>query len=211
MVDASGCISRAVRRRIFFTRCVPATRPSSSCRSPAEVGVADAPSVVVLMGPAGAGKTTLGERLAASLGWPFADADAYHPAANVAKMRRGEGLTDADRWPWLAALRELISTTLARGGRLVLACSALRRAYRDALVPPDAPPGAVRVVYLHVGRDELARRLATRVGHYAPPALLDSQLATLEEPAPEEGVAWLDAERPADAVVAAAREALGIR
>ena len=163
------------------------------------------------MGPAGAGKTTVGERLAASLGWPFADADAFHPAANVEKMRRGEGLTDADRWPWLAALRERLSATLARGAHLVLACSALRRAYRDALVPPDAPPGAVRFVYLHVGRDELARRLATRVGHYAPPALLDSQLATLEEPAPAEGIEWVDAERPPDEVVAAAREALGLR
>ncbi|AHG88910.1 carbohydrate kinase, thermoresistant glucokinase family [Gemmatirosa kalamazoonensis] len=162
-----------------------------------------APNVVVLMGPAGAGKTTVGERLAESLGWPFADADAFHPASNVEKMRRGEGLTDADRAPWLAALREAVRATLARGDHLVLACSALRRSYREALVPPDAPSGAVRFAYLHVSRAELARRLATRVGHYAPPSLLDSQLATLEEPAPEEGIAWIDGERPVPDVVAA--------
>src|SRR5689334_16405247 len=116
------------------------------------------------MGPAGAGKTTVGERLAASLGWPFADADAFHPAANVEKMRRGEGLTDADRAPWLAALRDHIAATLAAGGHLVLACSALRRAYRDALLPADAPAEAVRFAYLHVSRETLARRLARRRG-----------------------------------------------
>ena len=169
-----------------------------------------APSVVVLMGPAGAGKTTVGERLAASLGWPFADADAFHPASNVEKMRRGEGLTDADRAPWLAALREAVRATLERGGRLVLACSALRRSYRDALVPSDAPPDAVRFVYLHVGRAELARRLATRVGHYAPAALLDSQLATLEVPDVGEGIPTVDAERPVDDVVLAVRVTVGV-
>ena len=167
------------------------------------------------MGPAGAGKTTVGERLAAALGWRFADADAFHSPENVARMRRGEPLTDADRAPWLAALRAHIADTLARdprarGDRLVLACSALRRAYRDALVPSEVPLGAVRFVYLHVGRDELARRLAARRGHYMPPALLDSQLATLEEPAPDEGVVTVDAERPVDDVVAAVRSVLGV-
>jgi gluconokinase len=162
------------------------------------------------MGPAGAGKTTVGERLAASLGWPFADADDFHPAANVEKMRRGEGLTDADRGPWLDALRARVAATLRDDGHLVLACSALRRAYRDALVPADAPPDAVRFVYLHVSRETLARRLARRHGHYATGTLLDSQLATLEEPAPEEDVVWLDGERPVGDVAAAARVALGL-
>jgi gluconokinase len=171
--------------------------------------VADA-AVVVIMGAAGAGKTTVGERLAASVGWPFADADAFHPAANVEKMRRGEGLTDADRAPWLAALRDHIAATLAAGGHLVLACSALRRAYRDALMPAGAPAEAVRFVYLHVSRETLARRLARRRGHYATGTLLDSQLATLEEPAPDEGVVRLDGERSVGEVAAAARAALAL-
>jgi gluconokinase len=169
------------------------------------------PSVVVIMGVAGAGKTTVGERLAESLGWQFADADAFHTPANVERMRRGEALTDADRWPWLAALRARIEEAIARREPLVLACSALRRAYRDALLPNNAPPGAVRVVYLDVGREELARRLATRAGHFVSVTLLDSQLATLEPPEPDEGVISVDGERSPDDVVAAIRDALGVR
>jgi gluconokinase len=167
------------------------------------------PTVVVLMGVSGAGKTTVGERLAESLGWRFADADAFHPPENVERMRRGEGLTDAHRWPWLAALRARVRDALARREPLVLTCSALRRAYREALVPPEAGD-AVRVAFLRVSRDELARRLAARVGHFMPPTLLDSQLATLEPPAADEGVVTVDAEGDVDAVVAAVRRAVGV-
>lgn len=158
--------------------------------------------VLVVMGVAGAGKSTVGALVAESLGWAFADADAFHAPASVARMARGEALGDADRWPWLAALRARIEAALAADAGLVLACSALRRAYRDVLVPPDAPPGALRFVYLRVGRDALARRLAARAGHYATAALLDSQLATLEEPAGDEGVPWVDGERSVEEVVA---------
>jgi gluconokinase len=169
------------------------------------------PSVIVLMGVAGAGKTTVGRALADALGWRFADADAFHTPESVARMHRGEPLDDAARQPWLDALRAHAADALARGERLVLACSALKRAYRDALVPADAPRGSVRFVHLRVSPAELAQRLATRTGHFAPPALLDSQLATLEPPAPDEDDALtVDGEQPVDAVVGRVREALGV-
>jgi carbohydrate kinase (thermoresistant glucokinase family) len=160
---------------------------------------------IVLMGVAGAGKTTVGERLAESLGWRFVDADAFHPPENVARMRRGEGLTDAHRWPWLAALRAHLRESLARGDHVVLACSALRRAYREALVPPELAAD-VRLVYLRVPRDELSRRLLARTDHFAPPELLDSQLATLEPPGDDEDVTTVDAGGGVEDVVAAVLE-----
>jgi gluconokinase len=161
------------------------------------------PRVIVLMGVAGAGKTTVGRRLAASLGWPFADADDYHPAENVARMRRGEPLTDAERAPWLAALAALVGDHVRRDVPLVLACSALRHASRDVLAPAT-------FVYLRVSPAVLAERLATRAGHFAPPALLDSQLATLEPPDHEPDTITVDGERSPDELVAGIRAALGI-
>jgi gluconokinase len=173
-----------------------------------------APAVVVVMGPAGAGKTTVGLALAEALGWRFRDADDFHAPESVARMRRGEALTDAHRTPWLDALRARVGDDVAeaaRGGAgAVLACSALRRAYRDALVPAAAPAGAVRFVYLRVSAAALAARLSSRVDHFAPAALLESQLATLEEPGTEEGALVVDGERPVAEVVAAVRRALGV-
>jgi len=158
-------------------------------------------TVIVVMGVAGAGKTTVGRALAERLGWPFHDADDFHPAENVARMRAGHPLTDAERAPWLARLRDLIGGVLRGGGSAVLACSALRRAYRAALVPADAPPGSVRFAYLRVPRTELAERLTSRTAHYMPASLLDSQLATLEIPGPEEDALAIDAERPVADIV----------
>jgi gluconokinase len=130
--------------------------------------------IVVVMGVAGAGKTTVGRALAAALGWSFLDADDLQPPANVDKMRRGEPLDDADRSPWLAR----VAAELRARDDVVVACSALRAAYRDALrVRPE-----VRFVYLKVPEAVLAARLAERRGHYMPPSLLRSQLDTLEEP-----------------------------
>ena len=154
------------------------------------------PTVVVVMGVAGAGKTTVGRALAASLRWRFHDADDFHSAESVARMRAGLPLDDTLRAPWLAELRTLIATTLASGESAVLACSALRHAYRDALVPPAAAVGAVRFVHLRVHADVLAARLGARTGHFAPPALLNSQLATLEAPSAAEQALELDGERP---------------
>ncbi|MCW5890347.1 MAG: AAA family ATPase [bacterium] len=158
--------------------------------------------VVVVMGPAGAGKTTVGRRLAETLGWAFHDGDDVHPAANVAKMRRGEPLTDADRAGWLAALHELIAALGARGADAVLACSALRAAHRDVLA---GGRDDVRFVYLRVPPDELRRRLEARRGHYMHADLLPSQLATLEEPG---DAITLDGTRPPDELAAAIRAAL---
>ena len=125
------------------------------------------------MGVAGCGKTTVGERLAAALGWPFAEGDRFHPQANVAKMAAGIPLEDADRWPWLRALADRIARAGARGARSVLACSALKRSYRDVLRTGGE---RVRFVHLHGDRAVLAARLAARTGHFFPAGLLDSQL-----------------------------------
>jgi gluconokinase len=134
--------------------------------------------IILMMGVSGAGKTTIGKLLTSVLGWEFADADDYHSAANIEKMRTGIPLTDADRAPWLESLRTLIAGWIAEGKNAVLACSALKQAYRDVLrVGPE-----VCVVYLRVTPEALRQRLRARRGHFMTEALLTSQLATLEEP-----------------------------
>lgn len=130
----------------------------------------------------GAGKTTIGSALAARLGWRFLDADDFHSEENWAKLSRGEPLDDADRRPWLARLRGEIGQRLERGESAVLACSALKQTYRDALVPPHARPGDVRFVYLYADPKLTAERLSSRIAHRASSSLLTSQLAALEEP-----------------------------
>lgn len=153
------------------------------------------------MGVSGSGKTTVGRALADRLGARFEDADDHHPPANIAKMRRGEPLSDADRAPWLDRLRELIVDALGDGDppSLVLACSALKRSYRDVLTRPDE---AVAFVFLELGRDALTARLADRPGHFFNPALLDDQLANLEPPPDGEAIR-VDADRPLETIVAA--------
>ena len=135
---------------------------------------------VVVMGVTGCGKTTVGRLVAQRLGAQFVDADDFHPPANVAKMRAGIPLDDADRRPWLDALNARLREAAARGESLVLACSALKAAYRERL--REGIPG-LRFVHLEGARDLIAGRLAARSGHYMNPALLDSQFATLEPPA----------------------------
>ncbi|HET7373149.1 MAG TPA: gluconokinase, GntK/IdnK-type [Gemmatimonadaceae bacterium] len=166
-----------------------------------------APRVIIVMGVAGAGKTLVGKALAQAVGWPFYDADDFHSRTNIEKMKRGEGLTDDDRRPWLAAMRKLIEGILVRGEHGVLACSALKEWYRRALVPESAPAGAVRFVYLNVPEPVLRERLASRKHHFAPPALLPSQLQTLEEPA---DALWEDGTRTPDEIVRSIRAALGV-
>jgi gluconokinase len=151
--------------------------------------------VVLLMGVAGAGKTTVGTLLASKLGWEFADADDYHPAANVEKMRNGIPLSDEDRWPWLERLRAVIAQWIVEGKSGVLACSALKQVYRDRLVVEPE----VRVVYLKADRERLKRRLLARHGHYMRESMLDSQFATLEEPS---DVVVVDADAGVEEVVA---------
>ena len=134
--------------------------------------------VVVLMGVTGSGKTTIGRLLSQELRWKYYDADDFHPSANVEKMRSGIPLNDDDRKPWLETLRDLISQCLERGENAVLACSALKESYREFLVLNER----VRLIYLKGNRELIKERLAARRGHYMNPALLDSQLETLEEP-----------------------------
>ena len=134
--------------------------------------------IVVLMGVTGSGKTTVGKALAANLGWKYLDADEFHPATNIAKMRAGVALDDADRQPWLETLASLISDNIQVGDSAVLACSALKRIYRDKL----SFSTEVRFVYLKGDRETIAERLRNRRDHYMNPTLLDSQFETLEEP-----------------------------
>jgi gluconokinase len=141
--------------------------------------------IVVVAGVAGSGKTTVGELLASRLGWTFADGDAFHPPANVAKMHAGTPLSDADRWPWLRAIAAWMDERIAAGESAVVACSALHRGYRDLLL--DGRPAA-RMAFLVVGHDADVARLGLRQGHFFPQQLLDSQFADLEPPQPSERV-----------------------
>lgn len=141
--------------------------------------------ILFIAGPSGSGKTTIGALLAARLHWPFADADSFHPPANIEKMRRGEPLTDADRWPWLHAIGAWADERAAAGESAVVTCSALRRAYRSELL--KGRPGT-RLVYLLADRDTLNQRLAGRHGHFFPQDLLDSQLTDQEVPHGEPNV-----------------------
>jgi gluconokinase len=142
--------------------------------------------IVVVAGVSGSGKSTVGALLAGRLGWPFTDGDMLHPEANVAKMERGEPLTDKDRMPWLRAIAACIDERIAAGEPALVACSALKRSYRDLLL--SGRPAA-RIAFLEISRDTAARRLAARHGHFFDPDLLGSQFADLELPqAGEPGV-----------------------
>jgi gluconokinase len=147
--------------------------------------------ILIVAGVSGCGKTTVGALLAGQLNWEFADADDFHPEANVAKMRAGIPLTDADREPWLRSVGRWMDSEIAVGRSAVVACSALKRAYRDLLL--TGRPAAV-MAFLMVSREELDRRLLARTGHFFPEKLLDSQLTTLEPPQPGERVLTIQAE-----------------
>lgn len=155
-------------------------------------------SVIVVMGVSGSGKTTIAARLAERLGWQFAEADTFHSAANVAKMRGGTPLTDEDRRPWLEAIAAWIDARRAAGEPGVVTCSALKRRYRDVLIGERAD---VRLVYLKGSYDLIAPRMATRSGHYMPVALLQSQFDALEEPQADENAIVVSSESRPDDIV----------
>jgi gluconokinase len=161
------------------------------------------PPLVVVMGVSGCGKSTVGAALAERLGVPFADADDFHPAANIAKMSAGTPLDDDDRWPWLAAIAAWLHQHRDTGA--VASCSALKRSYRDVLVA-DTPEAWF--VHLHGDREVLAGRVAHRPGHFMPATLIDSQLHALEPLQPDERGFTLDVALPVDVLVARAVEAL---
>ena len=158
---------------------------------------------VVITGVSGSGKTTVGKLLARDLRWPFHEGDDFHPAANVEKMRRGEALTDTDRQPWLDALRAMIQSAVENGEKGVLACSALKRRYREQLRMNN------QVVFVHLAAtpELIAHRLQQRKGHFMNPSLLKSQFATLETTQTELS---LDASLPPAALVKQLRDTLHI-
>ncbi|HWH41668.1 MAG TPA: gluconokinase [Usitatibacter sp.] len=157
------------------------------------------PAVIVVMGVSGSGKTTVAEALARRLRYDFAEGDAFHPEGNVAKMRAGIPLDDLDREPWLDAIAAWIAQVRDSGRRCVVACSALKRAYRRRLA---AGHDDVRFVYLQGDYDLIAARLARRRGHYMPLALLRSQFDALEEPGREENPLVVPIDAPPDKIVA---------
>jgi gluconokinase len=143
----------------------------------------ETPCALIVMGVSGSGKSTIAEKLAQRLGWTYEDGDRFHPASNVAKMSAGHPLTDEDRWPWLQAIADEIDRACKAGEHVVIACSALKRSYRDVLVHGRRD---VRIVYLNGTQELIAGRLAARKGHFMPPGLLASQFKTLESPGPDE-------------------------
>jgi gluconokinase len=154
--------------------------------------------IVIVMGVSGVGKTTVGKRLAELLGARFLEGDKFHPPENIEKMSHGEPLTDADRKPWLQRLAGEVAASRAKGESVVLACSALRRRYRDIL---RAGHGDVDFVFLAADQAVIQKRLDARRGHFMPPSLLDSQFAALEKPGPDERAVPADAAQLPDAIV----------
>ena len=156
------------------------------------------PCALIVMGVSGAGKSTIAEALAARLGWRCEDGDRFHPASNVAKMSAGQPLTDDDRWPWLKAIADEIDRLCGKDQRAVVACSALRRAYRRVLVHGRDD---VRIVFLDGTKELIAGRLAVRKGHFMPLDLLDSQFRTLERPAPDEDAVTVSIDATVETIV----------
>lgn len=162
---------------------------------------------VVVMGVAGCGKSTVGQMLQERLGWSLAEGDDFHPIANIAKMSSGVPLTDEDRWPWLDSIAAWTAREDKAGRNTIVTCSALRRVYRDRL---RTAPGRTLFLHLHGPEPVLAERLTARPGHFMPPALLPSQLATLEPLAPDEDGVVLDISASVPELVEQAISRLGI-
>ena len=168
---------------------------------------ATSPLVLVLMGVSGCGKSTTGAALSKALGWPFRDADSFHPEANIDKMSRGIPLTDEDRMPWLAAIAQWIDERRERAGPGIVSCSALKRAYRQRII---GARDRVRLVYLKGDMDLIGRRVQARKQHFMPATLLESQFATLEEPRADERPVIVNVAMSPRRVVCAILDALGL-
>jgi gluconokinase len=162
--------------------------------------------IVIVFGVSGAGKTTIGKLLAEELGWRFYEADDFHPGANIQKMRQGKPLTDEDRWPWLKSLREQITRSLGAKQNAVLACSALKRGYRERLRVSDD----VKFVFLRGDYALIEQQLHRRRGHFMNSALLQSQFGDLEEPEPGEGAITIELGRTPQELVEEIKAKLGL-
>jgi gluconokinase len=162
----------------------------------------EAPRLIVVMGVSGCGKTSVGESLAARLGLAFVEGDSLHPKTNVEKMAAGIPLQDEDRWPWLDRIGAALAEAAGKGEGLIVSCSALKKTYRDRL--RAAAGGRLAFVFLYGSRELLEERMKARKGHFMPPSLLESQLATLEDPRGEEGVVAVDIAVTVEAIVTAA-------
>jgi gluconokinase len=162
--------------------------------------------IIVIFGVSSAGKTTVGKMLAEQLGWRFLEADDFHPAANIEKMRNGHPLTDEDRWPWLDCLRKQIEQLISTGENAVLACSALKRAYRDRLRVGDE----VKLVFLRGDYALVERQLRIRHGHFMNPDLLQSQFDDLEKPRPDENALTIELGRTPEEIVGEIRAKLNL-
>ncbi|PYL46782.1 MAG: gluconate kinase [Verrucomicrobia bacterium] len=162
--------------------------------------------ILIIFGVSGAGKTTLGKLLARELGWSFIEADDFHPAANIEKMRSGHPLTDKDRWPWLEQLRQQIERSFSAGENAVLACSALKRAYRDRLRVSDE----VKFVFLSGDYALVEKQLRSRHGHFMNAALLQSQFDDLEEPKADENVLTIELGRTPEEIVESIKAKLNL-
>ena len=158
----------------------------------------ETPCALIVMGVSGSGKSTIADGLAERLRWTFEDGDRFHPASNVAKMSAGHPLTDEDRWPWLQAIADEIDRVCRAGEHAVIACSALKRTYRDILVHGR---NDVRVVFLNGTQELIASRLARRKGHFMPPGLLASQFKTLERPGANERPIIVSIDAPVERIV----------
>lgn len=184
--------------------CDRVSQVNSTDRESQPSGHEPSSRIIVLMGVAGSGKTTVGQKLAAALKWPFRDADEFHPAANIAKMATGVPLTDEDRRPWLVAIRSFIDACVARGENAIVTCSALRESYRDLLTT-----GRPEVKLVHLAGDFglILDRLGRRSGHFMKADMLESQFATLEPP---RNALVVDVAQSPDAIVAEIRTALHV-
>jgi gluconokinase len=164
-------------------------------------------SALVVMGVSGSGKSTLADLLSKRLGWPFRDADEFHPPENIAKMSAGHPLNDEDRAPWLAAIAAWVDRERAAGKHAIVTCSALKRAYRDVLIGSRDDVG---LIFLQGERDVIHARMAARKDHFMPKSLLDSQLATLQPPASEERALSLKVDAPPETLADRAMAHFGL-
>jgi gluconokinase len=160
--------------------------------------IGEIPCALVVMGVSGSGKSTIADKLAERLNWSYEDGDEFHPASNVAKMNSGQPLTDEDRWPWLQGIADEIDRVCKAGEHAVIACSALKRVYRDVLVRGRHD---VRIIFLRGTQELIASRLNLRKGHFMPPDLLASQFKTLEPPGADEDPVTVSIDASVDAIV----------